>query len=116
MVVGVAVRQNHCSEIARIESENVEVVNRRIARQPGVIEEALTLAAAMNRDGERVSVLGTKLISLQGIPTQRWTRTELRRPSKNVDRVVHDDRDLGTINRLQPDPLSDRHRSPPKST
>lgn len=28
MVVGVAVRQNHCPEVPRIDPENVEVVNR----------------------------------------------------------------------------------------
>ena len=85
MVISVAVGEDNSPEVAGIESENVKIVNGRVASQSGVIKEALTPRPALDGEGEGVPVFGTKLFALQRLPAQRWTCAELRRAIKNVD-------------------------------
>ena len=101
VVIDVAMGDHDRAQVLHGDAEHVEVAGEAVGREPRVVEHRAAAPARLDGDERGEPVLGDELAAV-GQVGREVSRHALRPRQQDVDEVVHDDRDLGAIDRLEP--------------
>jgi hypothetical protein len=108
-MVCVSVRNDQRAQLSDRNLQDIQVAPESGRRQTPVVENRTPATVRLDRDQRRKAMLRNQLAAITPIGGD-VPADIVGAGHQHVDEVVDDDRDFGTINRLEPNRPTDSHR------